>query len=247
MRRLTVFVTVALLLALAMVGTAFAGTSDNATGITLTYPDDMVACAPTFHIYTTGVPSSFSVQYNIFIEVAPGQLQQIGSGTAVGNLDIHFAPPTLEPGTTQAYGVFIAVYNADGVLKTKLSGQWHVTCEEAPPQDFQGCTPGYWRQKHHFDSWVPTGYAPADSYNAAFGVAGSYATLLDAVWARGGGEGALARQAVAALLNAAHPDVHYAYSVAEILNGVQNAYTTGNFEPFKDQLDFANNAGCPLD
>ncbi len=243
MKRFTTLTILILLLALAVVGTAFAGSADNGTGITLVYPDDMLACAPTFHIETTGVPDTFSVHYNIFIEVAPGQLQEIGSGTTTGNLNIDFAPPALEPGTTQTYAVFVAIFNADGVLKTKLNGKWTVTCEDTP-QDFQGCTPGYWRQEHHFDSW--SGYVPGDNYSAVFGVSGSYATLLDAVWARGGGEGALARHAVAALLNATHPDINYAYTVGEILSGVQNAYATGDFGPFKDALDFANNAGCPL-
>jgi hypothetical protein len=70
--------------------------------------------------------------------------------------------------------------------------------------------------------------------------------LLDAVWLGGGGENALARHAVAALLNAAHPDINYYYSVSQILAGVQAAYASGDFEPFKSALDFANNAGCPL-
>ena len=48
------------------------------------------------------------------------------------------------------------------------------------------------------------------------------------------------------MLNAASPDVNYFYTVAEVIAGVQNAYATGDFEPFKNQLDFANNAGCPL-
>jgi hypothetical protein len=30
------------------------------------------------------------------------------------------------------------------------------------------CSPGYWRQAHHFDSW-PTGYAPADSFYGSLG------------------------------------------------------------------------------
>ena len=28
-----------------------------------------------------------------------------------------------------------------------------------------GCTPGYWKQEQHFDSWVPTGYAPGDDFD----------------------------------------------------------------------------------
>ena len=110
----------------------------------------------------------------------------------------------------------------------------------------EGCTPGFWRQEHHFDSWV--GYSPEDSYNTVFGVSGSFATLFDAVWARGGGEYALARHAVAALLNASSPDVDYAYTIDQVINMVQEAYSPdGDFEDIKDMFEYENELGCPLD
>jgi hypothetical protein len=117
-----------------------------------------------------------------------------------------------------------------------------------PTGPAQGCTPGYWRQNQHFDSWVATGYAPSNDFNTVFGVSATFNphSLLDAVWLGGGGEGALARHAVAALLDAAHPNVNYAYTTAQVIAGVQNAYATGNFESFKNTLEAANEAGCPL-
>lgn len=112
------------------------------------------------------------------------------------------------------------------------------------PSGGQGCTPGYWRQTHHFDSW--TNYSPTDSYNGTFGVNGSFNTLLDAVWARGGQENAMARHAVAALLNSVNPDVSYAYSEADVIAMVQSAYATGNFEGIKNLFETQNEKGCPL-
>lgn len=121
----------------------------------------------------------------------------------------------------------------------------------------QGCTPGYWRQEHHFDSWVD--YAPADLFSDAFArvieiSAGGRSTinnptLLEAVWASGGGVNALARHAVAALLNASTPDVDYPYSVDDVIDMVQAAIDSGDkdqIEDTKDLLDIANNLGCPL-
>ncbi|MBW2504022.1 MAG: hypothetical protein JRE16_05570, partial [Deltaproteobacteria bacterium] len=70
----------------------------------------------------------------------------------------------------------------------------------------EGCTPGYWKQAHHFDSW--TGFEPDDSYEAVFGVSATCQdglTLLEALKKGGGGECALGRHAVAALLNASNP------------------------------------------
>ena len=62
----------------------------------------------------------------------------------------------------------------------------------------------------------------------------------------GGGEKALGRHAVAALLNAASPDVDYAYTEAEVIAAVQNAYATGDFNRVKNDLEYQNELGCPL-
>jgi hypothetical protein len=154
------------------------------------------------------------------------------------------APPNIHEIMVNA---LIMVSPPGGTTSKTTTKGWWIRCLPPPPSA-EGCTPGYWRQEHHFDSWVPTGYAPGDNFETIFGVNASFDphTLLDAVWLGGGGENALARHAVAALLNAAHPAVDYIYTEAQIIAGVQNAYTTGNFETFKDLLDAANNAGCEL-
>jgi hypothetical protein len=117
-------------------------------------------------------------------------------------------------------------------------------CTE-PPSGGEGCTPGYWKQAHHFDSWV--GYAPGQSYAEVFGVTPSFnKTLLGALQQGGGGQKALGRHAVAALLSAANDDVSYAFSVDEVIAIVQTAYATGNFERAKNELARENERGCPL-
>jgi hypothetical protein len=83
--------------------------------------------------------------------------------------------------------------------------------------DGEGCTPGYW--KNHLDAWPPTGYAPGDDFDTTFGVDlfDPDITLDDAVNAKGGKVNRLARHGTAALLSAAHPDVDYSLSVAEVI------------------------------
>jgi hypothetical protein len=109
----------------------------------------------------------------------------------------------------------------------------------------EGCTPGYWKQDQHLDSWV--GFSPGDSYDAVFGVSSSGDwTLLEAAAAKGGGEKALARHATAALLNSASAGVDYEFSTAEVITLVQNAYATGDFEGTKNALEFQNELGCLL-
>jgi hypothetical protein len=110
----------------------------------------------------------------------------------------------------------------------------------------QGCTPGYWKQPQHFDSWY--GYAPGDLFDDVFGVElFSDLTLRDALSQGGGHEKALGRHAVAALLNASNPDVSYFYSPSEVVAGVQSAVADEDFESLKDLFDYENNQGCPLD
>lgn len=106
----------------------------------------------------------------------------------------------------------------------------------------EGCTPGFW--KNHLDAW--TDYAPSDNFLAIFGV-GPDISLLDAVNLNGGHFNALVRHATAALLNAASPDVDYPYSEAEIISMVQDAYSSGEWEMPKDDLEAANELGCDCD
>lgn len=128
-------------------------------------------------------------------------------------------------------GYYTQLYAPSGSSHTILFGN---KCEVG-----EGCTPGYWR--NHLDSWGPTGFSPADDFDTTFGVDlfDPDITLEQAVWARGGGVNRLARHGTAALLSAAHPDVDYLFSVAEVIAAVQ----VGD----ADSLAQANELGCPLD
>ena len=106
----------------------------------------------------------------------------------------------------------------------------------------EGCSQGYW--KNHRNSWGPTGYNTGDWYNEVFGVPYNK-TLLGALESGGGKQYALGRQAVAALLNATHPDVDYYYTEAEVIDIVQDAYDTGDFEGAKNLLE-EHISPCPL-
>lgn len=122
------------------------------------------------------------------------------------------------------------------------------TTTTTTPPGQEGCTPGFW--KSHPEAWV--GYLPSQTFASVFGVAvpGQPAglTLGAALELGGGGVNALARQAVAALLNAAHPEVDYPLSEAQIIAMVSAAITSGNadtIESLKDTLDEANNLTAP--
>jgi hypothetical protein len=111
----------------------------------------------------------------------------------------------------------------------------------------EGCTPGYWKQEQHAYAWE--GYLPNDSFESVFGVSANYLSGLDllAVLKKGGGgERALGRHAVAALLNAASSGVGYDLEVADVISYVQNAFATGDFEAIKNIFSDYNEEGCPL-
>ena len=117
-----------------------------------------------------------------------------------------------------------------------------------PPPGNEGCTPGFWKQDQHLDSWV--GAAPGDDFDATFGVNffNPNISLIVAAGLNGGGTNALARHAVAALLNSNSADVDYQYTTAQVLDIVQGdgAYAGLSVEARKDLLVAANEAGCPL-
>jgi len=110
-----------------------------------------------------------------------------------------------------------------------------------------GCTPGFWKQPQHFDSWDE--FSPGDSYDTVFGVTsnfGSGFTMLDAASQGGGGENALARHGVAALLNTQNIDVNYPFTTAQVIDLVQDAYISEDFEGTKNILVEENEQICPL-
>ncbi len=121
----------------------------------------------------------------------------------------------------------------------------------------EGCTPGYW--KNHTDSWPPTGYATGDLVGTVFLSAASYPslggqTLLEAL-SFGGGPGVegaaevLLRAAVSSLLNAAHPDVDFPRTPAQVIASVNTALASGvrdTMLSLATELDQENNGGCPL-
>lgn len=113
----------------------------------------------------------------------------------------------------------------------------------------QGCTPGYWKQPQHFDSWAV--YAQTDSYDSVFGVTAfpSSLTLLAALQQGGGGINALGRHSAAALLNAVSPNVDYPITSAQVIALTQAALNSGSktlVEQTKNQLESYNQLGCPI-
>jgi len=124
------------------------------------------------------------------------------------------------------------------------------------PTGDQGCTPGFWKQPQHLDSW--SGFDPSQTLESAFDVPDAFslddATLLEALSFQGGPSVSdaariLLRASVAALLNAANPAVDYPLSVSDVTSQVNTALASGDRNTIlalATRLDRLNNLGCPL-
>jgi hypothetical protein len=130
-----------------------------------------------------------------------------------------------------------------------------VPCDQEEETGTEGCSLGYW--KNHSDCWEC--YGPDTPFSEVFGVEISVGkgkkgadgpTLMGALNGNGGGVTALARQAVAALLNACDPDIDYPLSEVDLIDGIYELLTDGSAEEIseaEEYLDYLNNLGCPQD
>ena len=116
-----------------------------------------------------------------------------------------------------------------------------------PGEGGQGCTPGYWKQRHHFGNWTAP-YDPRDPFSSVFEDAFPGMTLVEVLRQGGGGLNALGRHTVAALLNAASADVDYDLRVGEVIRGFNAVYPSGRarYNALKNRFERFNEQGCPL-
>jgi hypothetical protein len=183
----------------------------------------------------------------------------IPSGIQVTSIEVRSTMsdvPTVLTGTSQASFKVDATNSATVIF----------TNGETPPSGGgEGCTPGYWKQSQHFDSWVATGFATTTKVGDVFAGSGAYKvgstpaskfTLLQALSfpddpgsSVDGAAQLLLRAAVAALLNAGNPDVSFGMTTAEVISAVEAALATkdrATILALQQELDDANNQGCPL-
>lgn len=115
-----------------------------------------------------------------------------------------------------------------------------------PGEGVAGCTPGFWKQSHHFQYWTAP-FAPSTQFSAVFANAFPGQTLLQVVSAGGGGLTALGRHTVAALLNAASSEVDYGWTAQQVVNAFNAAYASGDYAPLHTQFEGLNERDCTVD
>lgn len=179
------------------------------------------------------------------------------SGTAtiacdLGTIAANASATVTIKATPTAAGTLSNTASASSTTTDPSSANNSATAETTVQSAPTGCSHGYW--KTHQSSWV--GYTPSQTLGSVFAGTGSLAsrTFAQALDFSGGNtlteaKQILLRQAVAALLNAAHPDVDYPKTTAEIVSDVDAALASNNRSTIlglATTLDQLNNLGCPI-
>jgi len=215
-------------------------------------------CAPnppgTINSTSTCTPNGVDDINDFGIKTMGGSLNNM-TFTLVGRVPVIFWPACVDTGATNT-------------LHCSPTDEWMVSGPEIV-SEFEGCTPGFWKThtglKAQSNEWPPTGYNQSDLiqnvFTACAAMVGTYptacsgsATLLDALSFKGGSSldgkaQILLRAAVAALLNAAHPDINYPMTPTDVINQVNAALTSGDATTIINlatTLDDLNNGECPL-
>lgn len=125
-------------------------------------------------------------------------------------------------------------------------------------QPDEGCGPAFWRQPRNLDEWGDTGYSPWQTVESVFDVPDQYGLDYVPLWVAlrlpgGPGEAGAARlllkAGVTALLNAAHPDIDYPLTEAEVISQVNAALASGDrmtMLTLAQELNRYNTGYCPL-
>ncbi|MBI5139501.1 hypothetical protein HZA26_02740 [Candidatus Nomurabacteria bacterium] len=113
---------------------------------------------------------------------------------------------------------------------------------EEEEEEAQYCSPGYWKQGQHFDSWA--GYSPNQQFSSVFENAFPGKTLVQVLSQGGGGLNKLGRSTVGALMNAGSVD--FPYTQAAVINMFNSVYpgSASAYEEVISKFELAEN--CPL-
>ena len=180
---------------------------------------------------------------NVTLNTVSGQtVTSIDITTGVASSALPFPQTTnsssISDGSTGASGTYGLEHGTVIVYTTRVA-------PPPPPGGGEGCTPGYWKQEHHFDSY-PAGISPHDLFSAYFENAFPGMTLVEVASQGGGGLKALGRHTVAAFLNASSTGVSYDMSATEVVDAFNAVFPGGDYDGLKDIFEDFNEQGCPL-
>ncbi len=185
---------------------------------------------------------------DVWLEGAAGQIITVTETGAAGPNPYAVTVSALTSGTNNVptIGADFVSGRVDGFTGAGVTA-FFTNTEMPPPAGGEGCTPGYWKQRHHFGSWEAP-YTPGTLFSDVFEDAFPSMTLLDVLKQGGGGLKALGRHTVAALLNGASPGVSADFSDAQVIASFNAVFpgTKSDYNTLKNPFAAANEQGCPL-
>jgi hypothetical protein len=224
---------------------------------------DEIECSATFSVnyapaVTLTCPESLTLEAGLTDEqIASAYSAWLASASATGGCNLQLTNnSTGAPGC----GVTVTVtFTASSSCEDDVTCSSTFSVPDCGPE-YQGCTPGFWR--NNFAAWG-CGYTSNTNFFSVFSVVTNRRGLSvnlklgQAVALEGGEFRALARHAVAAILNACDNGVNYPYSQSEIIAAVVQMFNTNGAvmlggstytgaEALKNALAMANEMGCPL-
>ena len=163
---------------------------------------------------------------------------QVGASSGLGDGSVE----TVTTSTNTFLNSLAFVFDGSGAID-----DIKICREEENGGGGEGCTPGYWKQPHHFDSW-PAPYDPTDLFSEHFEDAFPGMTLVQVLANGGGGLNALGRHTVAALLNGASSGVSFEDSPAQVIAAFNGVFpgTKSQYNTLKDRFANLNERLCPL-
>ncbi len=176
------------------------------------------------------------------------------AGLCAGCYSVKVETSTLPPGYTATTCSNVASNGSNSncspssvVLSTDTKVDLTIDFGYCEQSGGDGCTPGYWKQCQHYDSW-PYPYKPWTKFKDVFDNAFGSKTLLQVLQLNGGGLNALGRHTVAALLNAKSDGIDYNLTTQQVITMFNNVYpgNSSNYETLKNIFEDFNEQGCPL-
>ncbi|PEN12763.1 hypothetical protein CRI94_12125 [Longibacter salinarum] len=208
--------------------------------------------------YVTVDNESYEAPVSLYVDGV-----QVGASTGQGNGSVEKVTTTSTPVINNSMLFTLGTETLDN--QTGSGGIDDLEMCRMVERGDEGCTLGYWKNHtgdgpgNQENAWAATGYSPYQTVGSVFSSAAAYGldddTLLEALSYRGGPDATAAarlllKQAIAAVLSSAHPDVAYAGpSASTTIANVNAALDSGDRETMLDlsyELDEYNNAGCPL-
>jgi hypothetical protein len=208
----------------------------------------VLTCPSSPQVLGCNAPFTFTVEATDNCEIVTLAYEVIfsppASGTFTDNTDGTFTIEFTETGSAAA--TFTATDACGNTTDCVID--FSADCEQG-----EGCTPGYWKQEHHFCSW-PAPYEPNQMFSMWFDDAFAGKSLLTVLSQPASSDpgpnqlNSLGRHTVAALLNAASLDVAYDLGPAAVIEMFNDAYPgdKSDYNGVKAIFRGYNEQGCPL-